>query len=203
MKRKFNVLLAIGLAFGAFLYGCNSDENKTEEVVIVNAEETSDPGIDYLEEGKKIAEQSQGALGKNLMNAIKTGGTEYAVEFCNIEAIPITDSMATLLGASVKRVTDKPRNPNNEANEAEMEHLKYLKDEMAKGNSPQPKVVDINGRKVGYYAIVTNEMCIKCHGDKGVTIEPATFAKIQKLYPTDKALGYKVEELRGMWVVNF
>lgn len=203
MKMKFKVLLGFGLAIGAFLYGCNSDDNNAEEVVIVNAEENSDPGIDYLEEGKKIAEQSQGALGKNLMNAIKAGGTEYAVEFCNIEAIPITDSMATLLGASVQRVTDKPRNPDNLANEAEMEHLKYLKDEMANGNSAKPKVVEINGKMVGYYAIVTNEMCIKCHGDKGVTIEPATFAKIAKLYPADKALGYKVNELRGMWVVKF
>ena len=74
---------------------------------------------------------------------------------------------------------------------------------MANGKSPEPKVVEINGQKVGYYAIVTNEMCIKCHGDKGETIEPATFAKIQKLYPADKALGYKVNELRGIWVVKF
>ncbi len=203
MKMKFNVLLAMGLAFGAFLYSCNTNGNNAEEVAKEDVIKTPDNEIDYLVEGKKIAEQSQGALGKNLMNAIKTGGTEYAVEFCNVEAIPITDSMATLLGASVKRVTDKPRNPDNQANEAEMEHLNYLKDEMAKGNAPQPKVVEINGQKVGYYAILTNEMCITCHGDKDKTIDPATFAKIQKLYPADKALGYKVEELRGMWVVSF
>lgn len=203
MKMKFKVLLAIGLAFGAFLYSCSGDGSNADEVVKVDAKQSPDPDIDYREEGKKIAEQSQTALGKNLVNAINTGGTEYAVEFCNIEAMPITDSMATLLNASVKRVSDKPRNQKNKANEAELEHLKNLKEEMESGRSPQPKVVEINGLKVGYYAIVTNEMCIKCHGDKNETIEPATFAKIQALYPSDKALGYKANELRGMWVVGF
>jgi hypothetical protein len=43
---------------------------------------------------------------------------------------------------------------------------------------------------------------VKCHGNKDVDIEQPTFRKIKALYPSDKALGYSVNNLRGMWVVE-
>jgi hypothetical protein len=55
-------------------------------------------------------------LGKNLMQAIQTKGTAGALEFCNIKALPITDSMSNVLNASIKRVSDLERNPKNKAN---------------------------------------------------------------------------------------
>ena len=63
-------------------------------------------------------------------------------------------------------------------------------------------VVEINGKMVGYYPIVTNALCVKCHGNKDIDIEQPTFRKIKALYPSDKALGYSVNELRGMWKVE-
>mgnify|MGYP001556941193 CR=1 FL=1 len=73
---------------------------------------------------------------------------------------------------------------------------------MQNGETRESLTVEINGKMVGYYAIVTNTMCLKCHGDKDVTIEPETFEKIKTLYPSDKATGYAANELRGMWVVE-
>lgn len=203
---KWNNLMGIGFVIVASSYGCNnnnlSQNTETEKAAKADVIKLPETEINYLSEGKKIAGEAQAVLGKNLMNAINTRGTKYAVEFCNIEAIPLTDSMAKLLGASVKRVTDKPRNIKNQANEAALMHIKNMKDEMGKGEMPKPAMVEINGKMVGYYAIVTNAMCLKCHGVKGRNIEPETFKKISVLYPSDKATGYAANELRGMWVVE-
>ena len=206
MRKIVKSLIGLGFLLAMILYACDSknssQESTTEESAKIDAKDDGVIQTNYLEEGKIIATSSQGVLGKNLMNAIKSGGTKYAVEFCNVEAIPLTDSMAHVLGASVKRVTDKTRNKENQANEEELSLIKNMKKELKDDNTPKPQLVEINGKMVGYYAIVTNEMCIKCHGDKNRDIEPATYKKIKALYPSDKATDYSVNELRGMWVVE-
>ena len=55
---------------------------------------------------------------------------------------------------------------------------------------------------IGYYPIITNELCMQCHGQTGQQISPGTLAKITALYPNDKAVNYKVNQLRGIWVVE-
>lgn len=206
MKNKLKVLLGLGFLFLIFLnlYSCNSSNNDQEETSKEDSMEVAmnNNQIDYLAEGQKIAAAAQGVLGKNLMNAINTGGTEYAVEFCNVEAIPLTDSMAGVMNASVKRVTDKTRNSKNLANNEEMAVIKTMKGEMINGKTPKSQMREINGKMVGYYAIITNQMCLNCHGKKDVNIEPKTYRKIRSLYPLDKATGYKINELRGVWVVE-
>lgn len=206
MKIKLKVLSGMALLVMIFFYACNynsaKEKDTSEEVAKIDVKKAAEMEINYLSDGKKIAGEAQAVLGKNLMNAINTKGTKYAVEFCNIEAMPLTDSMAKVLGASVKRVTDKPRNIKNQANEAEFNHIRKMKEAVQNGETPKPLIVEMNGKMVGYYGIVTNDMCLKCHGDKEVTIEPETFKKIKALYPSDKATGYGVNELRGMWVVE-
>ena len=190
------------------LWGCSSSEQQSNELnkngatVLIEDQNVAEAGIDYLAQGKKIAGEAQAVLGKNLMNAINTKGTKYAVEFCNIEAMSLTDSMATLLNASIKRVTDLPRNSKNQANAGELAHIQQMKDQIKQGETPNPFLAEIDGKMIGYYAIVTNAMCLNCHGDKNVTIESETFDKIKALYPKDKATGYGTNQLRGMWVVE-
>lgn len=206
MKKRFIILLGVVLTSAFVFNACNSADsdkksNASEEMRI-NENHTVGSFVNYISEGKKIAEEAQAALGKNLTAAINSKGTEYAVEFCNVEAIPITDSMANGLGASLKRVTDKPRNPKNLANDDELTFIKKMKEAMRSGKSPDPLVVEMNGKMVGYYPIVTNPLCVKCHGNNNLEIEQPTFKKIQSLYPSDRALGYSVNELRGMWKVE-
>ena len=206
MKKILKSLIGLGFLLAVSLFACNNNnsdqKSTTEDAEKVDVKNNGVIQTDYLEEGKQIATSSQSVLGKNLVNAINSGGTTYAVTFCNVEAIPLTDSMAHVLGASVKRVTDKPRNSNNQANESQLALINKMKEDMKDGNAPKPQVVEINGKMVGYYGIVTNAMCVKCHGDKDVDIEPKTYKKIKALYPSDKATGYAVNELRGMWVVE-
>ncbi|PIQ16062.1 MAG: cytochrome c family protein [Flavobacteriales bacterium CG18_big_fil_WC_8_21_14_2_50_32_9] len=157
--------------------------------------------INYEDLGRNIANETKANLGKNLMAAVKEKGAAGAVDFCNIRAIPITDSMSVVLNAKVKRVSDKPRNSINAANEDELEYIENWKKAKEQGEKYPPKVVELNNKMVGYYPIETNEMCMKCHGIPEKQINTKTLANIKKLYPNDKATGYSENEIRGIFVV--
>lgn len=158
--------------------------------------------LNYLEFGRSIANQTKAELGKNLMAAVKKDGPAKAVDFCSTRAIPLTDSISVVLNTKVKRVTDKARNPKNVANADELAFIEQLKAAAAKGEKLSPKVSEVNGKMLGYYPIETNDMCLKCHGTPIKTIEPATLKAIKNKYPNDKAVGYKSNEIRGIFVVE-
>ncbi len=163
---------------------------------------TNTADMSYEDLGLSIANRTKAQLGKNLMGALKKHGAPGAVTFCNTRAIPLTDSMAKVLHAGVKRVSDQPRNPNNQANEAEIAYIKELKEKIAKGEPLTPKIIEAEDKVTGYYAIETNKMCIQCHGNKNTDILPETYANIHKAYPADKATGYGEKQIRGIWVIT-
>lgn len=152
--------------------------------------------------GMKHAMSAKAVLGKNLMQTIASKGTDEALVFCNINAIPLIDSIGNSLNVNIKRVSDKPRNSNNQANEAELAYIEMAKMAMSKNEVVRAKVTEINGRKIGYYPIETNKMCLQCHGKTDSDIKPSTVEKIGKLYPNDKATGYGENQIRGIFVVD-
>lgn len=164
--------------------------------------ELEEPKRSPLENGKRFAMQTKKTLGKNLLQALNTQGTDHALSFCSSRAIPLTDSMALQLNTKIKRVSDKFRNPQNQANEQELAYIKKTKKLLASHLPIKPEVLNFKEKHVGYYPIVTNKMCLQCHGEPNVDIKPSTLSKIQKLYPKDQAFGYKANELRGIWVVE-
>jgi cytochrome c553 len=158
--------------------------------------------LSYQEKGLKYAMATKAVLGKNLLNAIKTRGTENAVAFCNTKAIHLTDSMANDLTINIKRVSDKNRNPENAANETELKYIISTKNKLAKGEKSTPQVQALANKVIAYYPIMMNEMCLQCHGKREKEINLKTQKRINLLYPEDKAVGYGANELRGIWVVE-
>lgn len=157
---------------------------------------------EWKDKGQKYAIMAQQQLGKNLMAAMQQGGPAYAVDFCNIEAIPITDSAAQTMKVSLKRVSDKYRNPDNKANDNEAGYIAQAKEQLNAGKTVQPAIQKKKDKFVGYYPILTNQMCMNCHGQPGEEIQEKTLAKIGELYPDDRAIGYTPHEVRGIWVVE-
>lgn len=163
----------------------------------------SKPKQTYADIGMSYAKSTKATLGKNLMGAIQKEGVLHALSFCNVQAMPLTDSMATKHNASIKRVSDNFRNPANEANKEELEYISLFKQIVGNGEEPEPLVVEENDKVNFYYPIVTNDMCLKCHGTSGKEIQAETYKEIKALYPKDKAIGYNVNEVRGMWSISF
>lgn len=158
--------------------------------------------ITPLEQGKQIAMKTKSVLGKNLLKALNTKGTDEALAFCSTKAIHLTDSMSTVLKAEVKRVSDNNRNPANSANENELAYIQMSKEKLKNGEEIKPLITSSDGKHVGYYPIMTNQMCLQCHGNITTDIKQSTINKIDENYPNDKATGYGENELRGIWVVE-
>ena len=155
------------------------------------------------ERGLEYALSTKAVLGKNLMGKIQSEGTVGALEFCTLKAISLTDSMANVHHALISRVTDKPRNPDNLASKEELATISFFKQRASEGEEPESVIKEQNGKVNFYFPITTNSMCMQCHGKPGVDIENSTLAAIKSNYPVDKATGYGVNEIRGMWKVVF
>lgn len=156
---------------------------------------------ELLKKGDSIATVAQQQLMKNVMKAIKEKGFAGAVEFCSEKAIPLTDSSAATFKVQISRVTDRNRNPNN--------NLKSEQDfkawELIKSMTNKDKhLITQSDDGIYYYKAInlTIPTCLSCHGDKSLDIAPETLAKINEKYPKDKATGYKMGELRGMWKIK-
>lgn len=174
-----------------------SNEFPKEELRIAQNQDQ----MSFSDRGFEYAMSTKSLLGKNLKGQIKNKGTLEAVKFCNLKAWHFTDSMSTVYDAEIKRVTDKARNTSNRANEDELAVIDKFKKQLNAGQEIIPITVESEKNVIGYYPIVTNDMCLKCHG--AVTdIEEETFAKIKELYPADMAMNYSVNELRGIWAVK-
>lgn len=201
-KQVMRPLIAV-MSLVAFS-SCQNVESQPIEASQAPGEEQKEMAstINYLEVGQNLALDTKSALGKNLIAVLGEKGAAGAVEFCNTRAIPITDSMSVHLNANIKRVSDKPRNPANKANTEELAYIKDWKTAQGEGGKLAPRITEKDGKVLGYYPIVANQMCLQCHGKPKVDIDVETLSVLDKLYPDDKAIGYADAELRGIFVVE-
>lgn len=156
----------------------------------------------YEERGMEIALGTKTVLGKNLLGTIQKKGIQEAIVFCHVEAYPLTDSMADVYKARIKRVSDRYRNPSNKATSQETSLIAAYQEKLQQNRSIEP-TIDSTGNVVQfYYPIVTDELCLQCHGNKNTMIDPNVLATIQSLYPEDHATGYETNQVRGLWSIR-
>lgn len=158
--------------------------------------------ISFLDAGQEYANSAKSILGKNLKQAIHNKGTIGALAFCNENAIDLTESSAPNKLVSIRRVSDLTRNPSNSASPQELQYILEAKRLLKNKQTILPKVSKNENSNVGYYPILTNQMCLQCHGVVNQDIKPDTHKTIGQLYPKDQAVGYQANELRGIWVIQ-
>ncbi len=198
---KKTILLLSIFSLVIFLTNCDSTTEKKKGIPNSSTDTTSQIKSP-LETGQEMAMKTKANLGKHLITAIQDMGTEGAIEFCSTRAIQITDSMSTVLGSRIKRVAERYRNPVNNASADELSYIKEINASLARNESPKPQLKETAETYTGYYPILTEQLCLQCHGDKKTDIKPATISTLNRMYPGDKATGFKLNELRGIWVVE-
>jgi hypothetical protein len=115
----------------------------------------------------------------------------------------LTDIYSLRYNTDVRRVSDKNRNPKNSANKTELDIIEDFKAMLENGEPLLPKVaIDLDGKKNFYAPIFTGGACLTCHGNPK-NMQPELVSAIDSLYPADKAKGYAVDELRGIWSIKF
>ena len=159
----------------------------------------------YLQKGGEIASATQNVLLKNVSQAMKKGGPEYAIEFCNLNAMVLKDSLSKLYNCEIKRISNKFRNPvDMPQTETEMEQLNQYEEAFLGGKQLQSNVLLFDNR-IEYYKpiMVAKNACLKCHGEPNINISSETLAKIKERYPIDRATGYALNDFRGAWKITF
>lgn len=146
-----------------------------------------------------------GALLTELTTALKEGNPTKAIEVCHTKAPAVSAKVAEKAGFKIGRTSLKVRNPGNAPDAWEEGVLKKFEERKAQGENPQTidysEIVAKDGQRQMRYmkAIPTVELCLACHGTQ---VAPAIQAKLKELYPTDKATGFKVGDLRGAFTLT-
>jgi hypothetical protein len=207
----FRLVIFIGVL--VFLSSCNhqlskkeknADKNLVEEA-FGEATPAQDTSLEvYRQQGKEIVKASFSALSSQLKSAMKQGGVPYALTFCNVTAMPITDSLAAHYDVDIKRVSTQNRNPDNAADALEESVISSLQKMMvASYDGINMVVLDQEENPVYIQHIVLADQCLQCHGAPGTDITAANYEIIKTLYPDDKATGYRSGDLRGIWRIRF
>lgn len=165
------------------------------------AQAESDPA----KAGPEIIAEASAKLIAALTEAIAKDGAANAIGVCSERAPEIAAEVGKAHGVTLRRASDKPRNPKNAANEAEKLLLAAFATGIEKNEPPKPQVIANSDGSSTWFApiVISNPLCLQCHGNPDPDIAPATLTAIRKLYPDDKATGYKSGDLRGLWSVTF
>lgn len=204
--------IAALLALILSLLSCNNEERISREVFEdvkkgMAVKRVSDVQIveKALAMGNEISMEAQEQLMQTLQNAIQEKGMVGAVEFCNVEALPLTQSVGMANDVDIRRVSNNNRNPDNSPNEDEetlLDAYEYNNENNIKSDANIQKLQ--NGEVLLYTRAITisNQLCLNCHGDPNVDIDPQVKQRIDELYPQDNAKGYTIGDLRGMWSIK-
>jgi len=186
--------------FFVLLISCENQSDKQQTIDnIVTIDTTA-----VIEEGRAISKAAFNTLSSNLKQAMEEGGVEFALKFCNLEAMPLTDSLSSNYGIELRRASHQPRNPVNRADSLEMKTIvEYLSQIKEKGELKP--VTYVRDKTIYYHAPIriTNQLCLNCHGKRGTDIAESDFETIQELYPEDEATGFEMGQLRGIWSIDF
>lgn len=195
-----------------FIFACNSNERISKDVfeeVNKSMEVKKLSEVDILDEamawGEEISSEAQDQLISTLQKAIAEKGVHEAIEFCNIEALPILQEVSTKHNVSIKRASIAYRNPADKPSEYEAAILDAYAYNAENNIKNEPNIQKLENGTVLLYtkAIqIPNSLCLNCHGEVGKDISEETLGKIENLYPDDKAKGHKIGDLRGMWSIK-
>jgi hypothetical protein len=154
--------------------------------------------------GKSSSKLLLKTLGANMKKNMKSGGVMQALDFCSQEAYNLTQKVNQKLpnGVRVKRISLKYRNPANKPTQDEeiiLQSLQNLQTENVMLPKQLVQKIDTNTYKYYKPLLINKKVCLKCHGNvKDTDLKRA----IKERYPIDKALQYKMGDLRGAVVVT-
>ena len=170
----------------------------------LSASFAGDDAGQYVAQSKMVVEEFSTSLKGELGKAMKAGGPANAIEVCNKVAPDIARKLSEKHGMKVARTSLKTRNSANAPDDWEKAVLEKFEERRAEGeNSAEMayyEIVKSDGKKEFRFMKAINMPplskmpCLKCHGEN---IAPEVSAKLDELYPDDRARGYKAGQIRG------
>lgn len=160
-----------------------------------------------LEEARGIPVKMVPRLLQVLTAEIEKHGYAEAISVCRDKAPEMARGLSEQTGWSIRRVSLKNRNPKATPDAWERAALEDFERRLAAGEDPgrmeKAETVTIDGQPVFRYmkALSTNDLCLNCHGGSE-KIAPDVQMKLRELYPEDKAIDYRLNQIRGAITVK-
>ncbi|MCT2398041.1 DUF3365 domain-containing protein [Novosphingobium mangrovi (ex Huang et al. 2023)] len=152
-----------------------------------------------------VAGRFQSTLQGQLKTALAAGGPMLAVTVCHDAAPLIAAQESERSGALVSRVAERNRSPAGGLSDELRPHYTELASAPLVDGKPASRIwrtgtgddATINVLR----AIPMQEKpCTVCHG---IDVSPDLAARIQELYPNDKATGFKPGDMRGAMLIRW
>jgi len=158
------------------------------------------------EEAKTAIVKLKTTLQTQLKSNLKKGGPEQAAIFCSNQAVNITRTVNSSFAhnTKIRRISLKNRNSENSPKSDERIVLEQMQKDFDNGKKIAPLIVKQvfeDTYKVYKPIFINKGVCLTCHGDVQHRDEKA-YKIISENYPNDKATGYKMNDLRGAFVVT-
>ncbi|MET4109066.1 DUF3365 domain-containing protein [Hymenobacter sp. UYP22] len=145
--------------------------------------------------GDSLTRTAERELRQVLTQKLAEGGVAAALPYCRPETLPAPDSLAKVLQASLRRISNRPRNSANKApiSAAELNPADTTR-----------RVARLSAEVFTYQRplVLNDQLCLRCHGTVGQDVSAADYALIQKQYPQDQATGYQLGQAMGVWRVS-
>jgi hypothetical protein len=185
MKHCIGVL---AMFFYLLLLSCSENKVEVSEQEIAGMRTTA---MEFMKDLKGV-----------LINQIQTNGVLQAVSVCSDTAQVLTNNFGVQKGVFVKRVSFKNRNVNNSPDDFEKKVLSKFEllhqNKELNSETELAEIVQEGEFKYLRYLkpILVQAECLNCHGSE-TDIMPEVKQLIAQEYSNDKAVGYKIGDLRG------
>lgn len=178
----------------------------TTAIGVVAAQQPAAPATEAaiqvrLEAARQVSQDFLDELRSRLKEALRVGGPVGAIGACQSLAPDLSNAQSVVSGFEVERTALRLRNPENAPDAWELKVLEAFQTKSAAGAEiaalEHAEVVRTSeGDRLFRYmrAIPMAEMCLSCHGPD---VRPEVRSEIARYYPTDKATGFRLGDLRG------
>lgn len=194
---------ARGIAVGALLVlavsmtaACGPDADSG------SAKRVQAPTVAQAERAAAAAKALGGRLKSRLVETMQAEGPVAAIEVCNVEAPAIASEVGAEAGLAVGRTSLRVRNTANRPRPREREVLEQWAEAVAAGTPVGGLAPHVEGEGADFLwmtPIGVEGPCLVCHGE---TIGEPVARAIAARYPSDRATGYALGDLRGAFVVR-
>ena len=183
------------------MFACVAVAGSAALVVPAAAQKSSPDLAKRTQKAREASSALSERLRTELGTAIKSKGVVASLGLCQTISPDLVTNATDKFGFEAGRTAQRLRNPENTPDEWELKVLQLFQLKITGGADPAKlEYVEIlttaEGDKLFRYMrpIMMGDMCLACHG---MEVKQDVKAEIARYYPDDKAVGFKLGELRG------
>lgn len=173
--------------------------------IVFSVAASADQPDPLVKEARLAIKSFASELKGELQAEMEAGGPVNAIGVCNKRAPEIASKVNAGSKLKISRVSLRNRNPANAPDDWQKKVLADFDARLMAGEDAgkidYAETVETPGGQEFRYmkAIPTGEVCLNCHG---ANLRDDVRAKLDELYPGDKARGFKKGDIRGAFYVT-